>query len=96
MLRGEVVALWGTGRFVEKSDAALRGDEDLFAEAGVFAQHFAEGALGPAVAIDVGVIEKGEARFDRSHHGLARRLEIELDIAGDGETPATVGETARL
>ncbi len=65
MLGGEVVAARGAGRVVGDADAALRCDEDLFAEARVFAHDLAEGALGAALAIDVRVIKKRVAGLDR-------------------------------
>jgi hypothetical protein len=57
---GKIVAGGGVGGGVAlEADAALGGDEDAVAQAGLVAENFAEEGLAPAGAVDVGVVEEG-------------------------------------
>jgi hypothetical protein len=96
VLRGKIVAVRSARWIVRHANSAFRADEDFFAQARVFPQHFPEGALGAAPAIDIGVIEERVTGFDRGQNRGAGGFEIFLDVAGGGETPAPVGQATGL
>lgn len=71
MAGGEIVAVGGVRIWVAgAADAALGGDEDLFAHAGDFFEDLTENAFAFAVGIDIRVIEEGITGFVGGNDGL--------------------------